>query len=206
MGKAKSNNLEISLHAKERFVERFEGVPNHAVSVINKAFRVAEEIDSDRKDARRWLSRDHNMIIITDQYKTLCITVYLWRKENCKVAIIDDENFLSYIEAGFEARKMNYFTAYHVIKVEREKLSLEISQIKRDLFMAWKNEYDDLEQYELLKAKLDDRLERVTEVNKQYDELNRNFSRLTKQVSTVVGRDLGKECGILFFMEGENNV
>lgn len=206
MGKAKTNNLEISLHARERFVERFGGVPNHAVSAINKAFRVAEEIDSDRKDARRWLSRDHNMIIITDQYKTLCVTVYLWRKENGKVAIIDDENFLSYIETGFEARKMSYFKAYHVIKIEREKLSLEISQIKKELFMAWLNDDKDQRVYEVLKAKLDDRLERVTEVNKQYDELNRNFSRLTKQISTVVGRDLGKECGILFFMEGEKYV
>lgn len=206
MGKTKTNNLEISLHAKERFVERFGGVPNHAVSVINKAFKVAEEIDSDRKDARRWLSRDHNMIIITDDFKKVCITVYLWRKENGKVAIIDDENFLSYIEKGFETRKMAYFKAYHVIKIEREKLSLEISQIKKDLFMAWTVGDDDQRLFEVLKAKLDDRLDRVTEVNKQYDELNRNFSRLTKQVSTVVGRDLGKECGVLFFMEGEKYV
>lgn len=206
MGKAKSNNLEISLHAKERFVERFKGQANHAVSVINKAFKVAEEIDSDRKDARRWVSRDHNMIIITDEFKTLCITVYLWKKDKNKIAIVDDSSFQSYIEKGFEERKINHFTAYHIIKIEREKLSLEISQIKRDLFTAWKSGDDDQGLFEQLHAKLDDRIKRVNEVNKQYDELNRNFSRLTQQVSTVLGRDMSKECGILFFMEGENNV
>lgn len=206
MGKAKTNNLEISLHAKERFIERFKYPGNQAVSVINKAFKAAEEIDSDRKDARRWVSRDHNMIIVTDEFKTLCITVYLWKERKNKIPIVDDSSFQSYIEKGFEERKINHFTAYHIIKIEREKLSLEISQIKRDLFIAWKCGDYNQELFEELQARLDDRIERVTEVNKQYDELNRNFSRLTQQVSMVLGRDMSKECGILFFMEGENNV
>lgn len=74
------------------------------------------------------------------------------------------------------------------------------------MFTAWKSGDDDQGLFEQLRAKLDDRIERVNEVNKQYDELNRNFSRLTQQVSTVLGRDVSKECGILFFMEGEKYV
>lgn len=87
MGKAKTNNLEISLHAKERFVERFGGQANQAVSVINKAFKVAEEIDSDRKDARRWLSRDHNMIIITDEFKTYVLPYIFGKKIKTKLLL-----------------------------------------------------------------------------------------------------------------------
>lgn len=205
---AKTNkNLSVSLHCKERYVERFGGVPNQAVSVINKAFKVAEEIDSDRKDARRWLNRSENMIIITDDYKEVAITVYKWKKDVESIPMIEDKAFLEVVESEFMERTKRHYVEYYRLAIERERLSLELHTLQQDMLNIWLEdverfrnvEQDVLERMQFIKTKL-------SSLNDEYNTLNSNFSILQNNIGSVLGRKLIKESGPLFFLSGDNNV
>lgn len=205
---AKNNkNLSVSLHCKERYVERFGGVPNQAVSVINKAFKVAEEIDSDRKDARRWLNRSENMIIITDDYKEVAITVYKWKKDAKSIPMIEDKAFLEVVEREFMERTKRHYVEYYRLAIERERLSLELHTLQQEMLNIW---LEDVERFRNVEQDVLERMESIKTklscLNDVYNTLNSNFSILQNNIGSVLGRKLTKESGPLFFLSGDDNV
>lgn len=205
---AKNNkNLSVSLHCKERYVERFGGVSNQAVSVINKAFKVAEEIDSDRKDARRWLNRSENMIIVTDDYKEIAITVYKWKKDGESIPMIEDKAFLKVVESEFMERTKRHYVEYYRIAIERERLSLELHTLQQDMLNIW---LEDVERFRNVEQDVLERMESIKTklgyLNDVYNTLNSNFGILQNNVGSVLGRKLTKESGPLFFLSGDDNV
>ena len=202
-----NKNLSVSLHCKERYVERFKGVANQAVSVLNKAFKGAVEIDSDRQAARRWLNREKNMILVTDDFIEVIITVYKWKEDNASIPMIADEAFLKVIEDEFSERTKRHYTKYFNQTVERARLTLELNILERDMFDIW---LEDRERFNLVRSDLIERVEnlksKLQRANEEYDTLNSEFSKLCNNVSAVVGRDLRKECGKLFFIGRDNHV
>lgn len=205
---AKNNkNLSVSLHCKERYVERFGGVANNVVSVINKAMKGAVEIDSDRKDARRWLNRSENMIIVTDDYKEIAITVYKWKKDGESIPMIEDKAFLKVVESEFLERTKCHYIEYYRLTIERERLSLELHTLQQDMLNIW---LEDVERFRNVEKDVLKRMESIkselNSLNTVYNKLNSDFSTLQNNVGLVLGRNLSKESGKLFFLSGDNNV
>ena len=202
-----NKNLSVSLHCKERYVERFGGVVNNVVSVINKAIKGAVEIDSDRKDARRWLNRSENMIIVTDDYKEIAITVYKWKKDGESIPMIEDKAFLEVVESEFLERTKRHYIEYYRLTIERERLSLELHTLQQDMLNIW---LEDVERFRNVEQDVLKRMESIKSELKRYSDvynkLNSDFSTLQNNVGLVLGRNLSKESGKLFFLSGDNNV
>ena len=202
-----NKNLSVSLHCKERYVERFGGVVNNVVSVINKAIKGAVEIDSDRKDARRWLNRSENMIIVTDDYKEIAITVYKWKKDGESIPMIEDKAFLEVVESEFLERTKRHYIEYYRLTSERERLSLELHTLQQDMLNIW---LEDVERFRNVEQDVLKRMESIKSELKRYSDvynkLNSDFSTLQNNVGLVLGRNLSKESGKLFFLSGDNNV